>query len=77
MTLGSITEARCARCGHPIDTHMAEDEHPELPGMMPCEAPGCECVDFHRCLTSECPECLPTASTEVPRFAAIRIYKRD
>lgn len=54
-SLRSITLVTCARCAHRVIEHMAEGEHPDLPGMMPCEVPGCECVDFHRC--DRCPEC--------------------
>lgn len=47
IVLRSISEATCDHCGHRIAQHMAESEHPDLPGMMPCEVAGCECVDFH------------------------------
>ena len=55
--LSSIIRATCARCTHLVTGHMAEGDHPDLPGMMPCESPGCECVDFHRCDQPDCPEC--------------------
>lgn len=51
-----ITDVRCARCDHAITEHLAEGEHPELPGM-PCVEDGCECVDFHWCGLPTCREC--------------------
>lgn len=58
--LGRIADVRCMRCGHVITEHMGEGEHPELPGLMPCVADGCECVDFHFCGRSACVECAGT-----------------
>ena len=51
-----ITEVACVRCGHRVIEHMAEGEHPDLPGKMPCEVAGCECVDFHFCHSDDCKE---------------------
>lgn len=56
--LPSITGAKCVRCGHTLLEHGAEGDRPDInPSYMVCEAPGCECVDFHLCWREECPEC--------------------
>lgn len=55
--LTRITDATCTRCHHLITDHSAEGEHPDFPGKMVCEANGCECLDFHRCLDSRCQIC--------------------
>jgi len=54
----SITEVRCVRCGHLITEHGAVGDRPDIDlEYMPCEVPGCECVDFHFCLSDDCAEC--------------------
>jgi hypothetical protein len=55
----SILDVLCVRCHHRVVEHGAVGDRPDIdPEFMPCETPGCECVDFHFCDRPDCTECV-------------------